>query len=116
MPRGARAPGIVGYGDPITVRTASEGVLAEVYVHDRQYVEAGQLLARLENPQLLVELAETRLKHQASQEQANALRARGELAMLQAELAKIESLDSHVQQLEARVAHWRSTRPALACC
>ena len=101
-PGGIKAPGIVGYGDPTTVRTVSEGVLIKVQVTDRQSIAAGDEIARLENPQLLVELADARLKHQASLEQANALRARGELGLLQAEQAKIESLASHIDQLEER--------------
>lgn len=103
-PGGISAPGIVGYGNPTTVRTAAEGVLEKVLVVDRQEIHQGDLIARLDNPQLLVELADTRLKYQASLEQANALRARGELAMLQAEQAKMESLASHTLQLEDRAA------------
>ncbi len=110
-PGGISAPGIVGFGDPTTVRTAAEGVLQNVVVADRQQVAQGSLIARLDNPQLLVELADTRLKHQASLEQANALRARGELAMLQAEQAKIESLASHIEQLESRAAQLEIRAP-----
>ncbi|MCC6512171.1 MAG: biotin/lipoyl-binding protein, partial [Pirellulaceae bacterium] len=104
-PFGVRAPGVVGYGDPTTVRAAAEGVLREVLVTDRQMVQPGQLIARLENPELLVELEDARIKYQTSQEQCNALRARGELALLQAEQAKLESLDAHVQQLADRAAN-----------
>ncbi len=53
VPGGISAPGIVGYGDPTTVRTACEGILKAVMVEDRQHVEAGDLIASLENPQLL---------------------------------------------------------------
>lgn len=110
-PGGISAPGIVGYGEPTTVRTACEGVLTEVLVDDRQVIRKGEIIARLDNPQLLVELADTQLKFQASQELANALRARGELALLQAEQAKIESLASHTLQLEERAAQLEIRSP-----
>lgn len=111
-PGGISAPGIVGFGDPTIVRTASEGVLREVLVADRQKIVEGEVIARLDNPQLLVDLADTRLKYQASQEQANALRARGELALLQAEQAKMESLASHIAQLEDRAAQLEIRAPS----
>lgn len=101
-PRGIHAPGIVNYGQPTTVRAAAEGVLSSIRVSDRQMIKPGELIARMDNPELLTELADARLKHQASLEQANALRARGELALLQAEQAKMESLVGHIEQLAAR--------------
>lgn len=111
-PRGVRAPGVVGYGKPTTVRSDAEGVLATLAVHDRQLVAAGELIARLDNPELIHDLAEAELKHQTSIEQANALRARGELALLQAEQAKIESLAEHVEQLTQRVEHLEIRAPS----
>ncbi|MGN6547658.1 MAG: site-2 protease family protein [Aureliella sp.] len=101
-PQGITAPGIVGYAQPTTVRSGTEGVLTRLAVSDRQWVVAGELIAELSNPELLVELSQARLQHQTALEQANALRARGELALLQAEQAKIESLAEHVEQLSAR--------------
>ena len=102
-PRGVRAPGVVGFGRPTTVRSSAEGFLSAPVVRDRQRVQQGDLIARLDNPELVNELAEARLKHQTSLELSNALRARGELALLQAEQAKTESLAEHVQQLVSRI-------------
>lgn len=110
-PGGISAPGVVGYSDPTTVRTVGEGVLREVLVGDRQEILQGEAIARLDNPELLIELADARLKFQASQEQSNALRARGELALLQAEQAKMESLVSHIAQLEDRAANLEIRAP-----
>ena len=110
-PRGVQAPGIVGYGNPVVVRSGAEGVLKEIVVTDRQRIEPGTVLARLDNPQLIHELADLRIEYQISQEQANALRARGELAMLQAEQAKLESLGEHVAQLEARISELEVRAP-----
>lgn len=101
-PQGISAPGIVGFAQPTTVRAGAEGVLTRLVVGDRQWVEAGELIAELANSDLLVELREAKLKYQTSVEQANTLRARGELALLQAEQAKIGSLVEHVDQLAER--------------
>ncbi len=101
-PSSVRAPGVVGYGQPTIVRADAEGVLTALSIRDRQLIHTGDLIAQLENPELKVELQENRLKYQTSCEQANALRARGELALLQAEQAKIEALAEHVTQLEVR--------------
>ncbi|MFO1063163.1 MAG: biotin/lipoyl-binding protein [Pirellulales bacterium] len=108
-PWGLRAPGVIGYANPTVVRSMTEGFLVELPVIDGQPVLKGQLIARLSNPELENELKLTRLKLETSQEQISGFRARGELALLQAEQAKLESLSEHLTQLETRAASLEMT-------
>jgi putative peptide zinc metalloprotease protein len=101
-PWSLQAPGVIGFANPTAIRAVAEGFLSELPVSYGQLVAEGQLLAKLENPELQAELATARLKLESSQEQSRSLRARGELALAQAEEAKAESLKEHVAQLAAR--------------
>ena len=93
-------PGVVAFREPTIVRNQSEGTLASVYVDEMDQVDAGDLIAEFQNPQLLQTLAMKQLEVAAAEETIAVMRARGELAVLQAEQAKLFALKEQVVQLE----------------
>ncbi len=93
-------PGVVVFRDPTIVRCQSEGTLVRVYVNELDRVHEGDLIAVFENPQLLQTLALKQLEVSTADETISVMRARGELAALQAEQAKLFALKEQVLQLE----------------
>jgi putative peptide zinc metalloprotease protein len=93
-------PGIVTLCEPTIVRSDSEGTLIAVYVDEMDQVEAGDLIAEFENPYLWQSLAMKRLEVSTAEETIAVMRARGELAILQVEQAKLVALKEQLSQLE----------------
>jgi putative peptide zinc metalloprotease protein len=93
-------PGIVTLCEPTIVRSESEGTLIAVYVDEMDQVEVGDLIAEFENPQLRQTLAMKQLEVAEVEETIAIMRARGELAVLQAEQAKLFALREQLLQLE----------------
>lgn len=93
-------PGIVTLCDPTTVRSESEGTLIAVYVNEMDPVAIGDLIAEFENPQLQQTVAMKQLEVATAEETIAVMRARGELALLQAEQAKLVALKEQLLQLE----------------
>lgn len=93
-------PGIVALREPTVVRSESQGILIEVYVGDLDHVEVGDLIAEFENPQLRQSLVMKQLEVAAAEEKIAVMRARGELASLQAEQAQLVALTEQLIQLE----------------
>ena len=82
-----------------------EGTLKEILVEPGQKVEAGEVLARLENIDLEIEIAHLRGQRNATRAQLDSLRVlrfENEQASLQLDLAE-ESLDSLNRQLEQKL-------------
>ena len=97
-------PGIVTLGEPTIARTEVDGVLSAVHVNDRDQVAVGDLIAELDNPQLLLSLQLKRTEVAAIEESISVFRARGEIAYLQSESAKLTSLKEQLAQLESNVS------------
>ena len=97
-------PGIVSFHEPQVLRSNAPGFLTEVFVEDNQPVQAGELLARLSNPNLAYELKSKQLQWMIAVERKRVLQARGELANSQAELANAKSLEEQIAQLQSRIA------------
>jgi putative peptide zinc metalloprotease protein len=104
-------PGVVALRDPAVLRIESDGYLATVFVKECEFVEANTMIARFENPQLTQMVASKRVEVAGSTELISAMRARGELAELQAEQAKLESLHDQLAQLEHRLAQLEVRAP-----
>lgn len=96
-------PGYIAYHQPLTIRADADGFLSEVYVREQDSVQAGQLIARLINPELQLELMQKSNAAQASQERIQRARSQGNLAELQAEQAQLESLELQLDQLRNKV-------------
>ena len=118
LPQASVVQGVVWLPEQAQVRAATEGWIAELLVQDGQAVQAGQLLMRLQAPELIAELA--RLEGQVEAldtERFQALRADParavalghELARAQAEWARLQD---RAAQLEVRAG--RSGQLALA--
>lgn len=96
-------PGTVAHYEPVMIRAETEGFLSEVFVRGQATVRAGEVIARLSNPELESELALKLNELSQLQETIALKRAQGLLAESQAASAKYESLVEQVQQLQRRV-------------
>ncbi|MCY2975248.1 MAG: HlyD family efflux transporter periplasmic adaptor subunit [Planctomycetota bacterium] len=97
-------PGILSYGDPTVVRPAGDGVIARVLIEDNQYIDAGTSLVEIENPSLELNRATVALQLESSRERCRVLRAQNKIAEMQAEQAKVDSLQEQSAQLEIQSA------------
>lgn len=102
-PGTVRTCGIVEYSPPTIVRSASPGLVKEVKVHDGETVEAGQVIAVLENEDLHVELATVRNQIEQSRLRQRMLQQTQETAKQQAEVAKSQSLQKKEVEIQAQV-------------
>jgi multidrug efflux pump subunit AcrA (membrane-fusion protein) len=93
-------PGIVTLLEPTIVRSESQGTLKAVHVCEMDRVQVGDLIAEFENPHLRQSLAMKQLEVATAEETIAVMRARSELAMLQAEQAKLSALKEQLAQLE----------------
>ncbi len=105
-------PGYVALRDPHCIRAEADGFLSQVMVHGECSVSAGDLIARLSNPELDLELKLKRLELLKTEETIALKRAQGHLAELQAAGAQGESLALQVAQLESRVQSLDVRSPA----
>ncbi len=105
------APGVVTYHEPIQITAESQGTLEHVAVQLGQKVSEGQVIATLQDHDLEIELQLKRLEAQSVQESMRTQQARGNLADLQAAQARLESLQTQLHQLEARVQRLTVTAP-----
>ena len=97
-------PGIVTLGEPTIVRIQVDGVLTAVHVNEMDNVAIGDLIAEFDNPQLLLTLQIKRTEVAAIEEAISVLRARGEIANLQSEHAKLVSLKEQLAQVQVNVS------------
>ncbi len=93
-------PGIVAIRDAQVIRCETEGFLTEVLTQGEMQVESGQVLAKLTNVELEFDLALKRNEIQTVQESIALKRAQGHLAELQANQAKLVSLQMEASLLE----------------
>jgi putative peptide zinc metalloprotease protein len=102
-----KAPAMAAYAPLTTVRTATSGFVRDVCVAVGQTVQAGQVLAVLENEPLRIEVADLRLQVQRSADSERALRYEGRTAEAQAEAKRLAAirrrLHEREEQLEALV-------------
>lgn len=102
-PAVSRAPAIVQFKDERVLRAASDGFVRAIHVRDGQAVAAGQLLVRIENPELVQELDALQQGLESARIQARIHRQRSELSLQQAEQAKAESLQQQIEEMEIQV-------------
>jgi putative peptide zinc metalloprotease protein len=105
------APGVVVLREPATLRAETEGFLTEVFVSAGQSVEAGQLLALLENGELQLQVAQKQNEVTQMRESIHASRSRNELAEWQASEAQLKSLESQLEQLKRKLEKLKVRAP-----
>jgi putative peptide zinc metalloprotease protein len=108
-PGSTRAPAVVEYSPLLAVRAGASGFVRNVLAQPGAYVEEGQVLALLENPELCSNLQDLALAQQQSQISLRSLEKKGQLAAYQAELENLKALEkrhaetlSQVEQLTVR--------------
>jgi putative peptide zinc metalloprotease protein len=104
-------PGYLSYGEPMTVRSPSDGILCEVFHRHGEYVEAGTPLFRLENIHLELEAKELACQVGITEEKCRLLRAQGRMAEYQAELAMLASIHEQYTQVDHKVQQLIVTAP-----
>ena len=108
LPYGATAPAVVWLPEQAQVRAGTEGHIREVRVRDGMRVEPGQVLAVLEDPDLLSarEEASSRLSVLLAEQYAALRHSRAQAVSLERAVAhaqaEIERLDQRIGQLEIR--------------
>ena len=102
-PSTIRTCGIVEYSPPTIVRSASPGFVRDVKVHDGDTVQAGQVIAVLENEELRTDLANIRNQIEQSRLQQRIHRQAEETAKEQAEVAKSQSLQEKEREIRHQV-------------
>lgn len=96
-------PGYIAMCNPQMIRCESEGFLSEVFVQGGGAVEQGQLIARLSNPELELELLLKRNELATVEETIRLRRAQRQLAELQAYEGERDALLVHIAQLRRRL-------------
>lgn len=106
------APGVFSLKEPVTLRAETDGFLEEVFFIKGAFVNAGDLLARISNPELQLEYSQKELEAATSEAKVQTLRARGSIAESQAEIAKVESLRTQLAQLREKLEKLEIRAPA----
>ena len=96
-------PGVVVLREPTTLRSEVDGTLVAVHVAEGSVVEAGDVVAEFENPQLLHAFAVKQLEVASVTAGISVMRARGEMASLQGEQSKLVALNEQLAKLQKDV-------------
>lgn len=99
-----QAPGLVTYVEATTLRAEADGFLVEVAVRRGDRVAAGDLLLRLENPELANEALQVETDMAAMEIEADFARAAGDLETESARRASRGVLASRLEELRRRQA------------
>ena len=100
-----RATAIVQYSPLTVVRASSPGFVREIHVKSGQFVDAGQIIATLENDDLRFELQDLEISIQQSLLESRVLKQREEMAAHQAEQKTLLSLRKKLAEKRAEVDH-----------
>jgi putative peptide zinc metalloprotease protein len=101
-PGGASAWGVVDYEPLSIVRVRSPGFVRQVHVHPGQFVEPGELLVTIENPQTRLELAQIDLLIEQSSVRARMLHSDQNVVQYQIEQENRLSLEQQREELLGR--------------
>jgi putative peptide zinc metalloprotease protein len=93
-----KAPAIVDFATNTEIRMPVGGFLREIFVANDQSVVSGQLLARLENRDLVADVRKMKIELQESQLRIRQLRQNEELAAYEVELKNLEALQKRLNE------------------
>ncbi|MFK7769635.1 MAG: efflux RND transporter periplasmic adaptor subunit [Mariniblastus sp.] len=100
-----KAPAIVDYQESFEIRTPVGGFLSEIFVEPGQVVQAGHLLARLDNRNVDTDVEKLLIEIEANEVRTRQLRNDANMAGVDIELKNREAL---VEQLEERYQQQRN--------
>jgi putative peptide zinc metalloprotease protein len=106
------APAVVEYAPLTIVRAGSPGFVREVLAADGQRVDAGQVIAVLENEELRIQWADLSLAIEQSELRGRIAHQAGEISKYQVEAARRESLATKREEVAAQLAALRVQAPA----
>jgi len=110
-PAVTRAPAIIQFRDEQIIRAAADGFVREINVNDCQAVKQGQLLVRLENPELVHELRVLTQSFESAKIQSRIHSQRDEISLQQSQLAKIGSIQQQIDEMETKVSQLNILAP-----
>ena len=96
------APGIVQFKDPAIVRTEVNGFAWQIDAVDGQLVERGEVLVRLENPELASRLIEVESDLQMSRIRGRQYHSEGNIASWQAEIGAANALEQKATEIRGQ--------------
>ncbi len=102
-PAATRVPAIVQFNDEQILRAAADGFVDGIFITDGQLVSQGDLLVRLKNPQIQLELTGFQKSAEQATVRARMHRQRGELSLQQAELSKLRSIEQQIAEKEHQI-------------
>lgn len=100
----AKAPAVVQDISGGEIRVECPGVLVEILTSEGEQVQAGDLLARLENVEEVTRLKELEKSIERSRIQRDLFLERDQLAAWQAESEQLEALETNAEELRAHTA------------
>ncbi len=103
-PGTVKAPAVVEYSPLTVIRAATPGFVREIRVRSGDVVEPGQVIAVLENEELLAELADLQLAFQQSVLRERTCHLEAQLGKSQAERANQEALEKKIAEMRDRIA------------
>lgn len=106
-----QAPGLIAYVEATTLRAEADGFVAEVAVRRGDRVAAGDLVARLENPELASEAAQVEMDMAAMEVEATYALTIGDLETESARRASRAVLTSRLEELRRQQAGLTVTAP-----
>ena len=105
------APAVVMYRNPEVMRLSVPGFVREILVHEGQRVAVGDLLIRLENPQISAQRDEIRIELDKSNQKAGAYLQEGNLPSLEEQNAQSSALTKKLEQLDEQLARLNVIAP-----
>lgn len=98
------APGVVEYSPPTVLRARSAGFVRDIPVADGQQVDEGQLIAVLDNDELMRDLADLELRIRQAELRARRSEQKRDYARQQAEHEQRTALEQQLAEKQAQVA------------
>ena len=111
-PGRVEAPAVVEYGGLAEIRAAAPGFVREVHAQAGDFVEQGQIIAVLDNPDLSTELASLRLESTQATAKIRGYLATDDLAKAQIETANRDALEKRVAELTRQLDSLTIRSPA----
>lgn len=105
------APIVIDYEPMSIVRANSSGFAKQIHVTDGQYVNQGDLLVTLHNPELDHELKSLLIDIQVSKLRANTLFNEGQISQYQLEQDLLKSMEKRRSEMESRLADLKIYAP-----
>ena len=111
-PFSPNAVGVVAFANEHSIRAGSDGFVIEIHTFDGYIVEEGDVLAKLKNDDLALELESLRIDREVAILESRGKRRKKALAEWQAVEKKITSLEEQIEILQRQIDELTISAPA----